>query len=145
MKPLSSIRTINLAAAALTLLVTSCATPPPQPTAYDELKAQEGWEREHPLSPAVQTALDQTTRDLRDLFTSAFPEYNGIDVRTKRLQGEASGIFVSHPMFSAYSLAVGPAGRAVNQWFAERGEQLRSAHVRWVMLGSTSIYMDKSQ
>jgi hypothetical protein len=146
MKPLFPTVTASLAAVAVTaVLITSCAAPLPQPTASDRLTAQEQWEREHPLSPAVQTALDRTVRELRDLLASAFPEYNGVHVSTSQVQGESSNIFASHPMFSEYSLSVGPAGRAVDQWVAERRQQLRTAHVRSIILGPSTIYMDMSQ
>lgn len=123
------------------ILLSSCATPPHSPTAYESLLLSQAFERENPLQPPVQAALDQLVQEFHQLLISLFPDYNGISVEATRVAySEQSTIWANHPFFSQYTMAVGPAGPTIERWLYVHQRQLTEAHVSKVFLGSSVIY-----
>jgi hypothetical protein len=85
----------------------------------------------YPVTPQIQAVRTQLVREYKDLLTTLFPSYNGIEVRfSPNVYGPEWGFLqASHSFFSPYTFDVGPAGPAVQRWVSEHHDQLTEARI----------------
>ena len=122
----------------LGLSLSGCAVHPPPPTAA-QLRADKQ-HRLAPLTPEVEETRAKLLAEYRELLSSLYPSYNGIQVE---FQGNVYGneygfFFASHPLFSRYEFSAGPIGPTIYQWIQSHKADFLKAHVTLVGLRLSS-------